>query len=255
MTPALATAPRADAAIAAPPPADRPELSEAAIAALRRDIDHTGYAVLPQYLSVAELEALRLFVRNAVAAAGDSYTVLSGPEPVAATALGDMAASPALRHLCIRLYEIATGRPAPDVPYYQILRCLTGSTGRQHSMVFHYDSYVLTLLLPIEVPAGTDSGELIVVPNARRVRRWYGTNLIDKLLLDNPLTQRILRRLAARRERFVRIALVPGNLYAFWGYRSIHTNAPCDADKIRATALFHFGDPHRDSRLKAWLRR
>jgi hypothetical protein len=46
----------------------------------------------------------------------------------------------------------------------------------------------------------------------------------------------------------------PGNLYLFWGYRSIHTNEPCDPDKIRATALFHYVDPHIGSRLKRALR-
>jgi hypothetical protein len=35
----------------------------------------------------------------------------------------------------------------------------------------------------------------------------------------------------------------------------VHTNMPCDPDKVRATALFHFGDPHSDSRLKRLLRR
>lgn len=44
--------------------------------------------------------------------------------------------------------------------------------------------------------------------------------------------------------------MVPGKLYLFWGYRSIHTNEPCDPDAIGATALFHFADPHSNSTLK-----
>jgi hypothetical protein len=123
-------------------------------------------------------------------------------------------------------------------------------------MVFHFDSYVLTLLLPIEVPAGKDNGELILLPNVRPIRRWYTSNLIDKVLLDNALAQWFLRRMARLHpQRFVRITLTPGDLYFFWGYRSIHTNAPCDIDKIRATALLHYADPHRESRLKNWLGR
>ena len=58
----------------------------------------------------------------------------------------------------------------------------------------------------------------------------------------------------ARSSHLVRIKLKPGNLYLFWGYRSIHTNEPCDPDKTRATALFHYVDPHTDSRLKRALR-
>jgi hypothetical protein len=95
---------------------------------------------------------------------------------------------------------------------FRDLRCLTGSSGREHSMVFHFDSHVLALLL--------------------------------------------LRGMSkSRPEQFVRISLVPGNLYFFWGYRSIHANAPCDIEKIRATALFHYVDPHSDSKLKRLLYR
>ena len=232
------------------------EVSEQEIFSLVRDIDCNGYGVLARYVSPADMDVLRHFIRGAVAAAGHRYTKLTGPVAVAETVLGKMTSSPALKRVCMRAYEIATSRPAPDQPYYQIVRCLAGASGRRHSMVFHFDSYVLTLLLPIEVPAGKDSGELIILPNVRRIRRWYARNLVDKILLDNPLTQRVLRgKVEAHPERFVRIPMVPGDLYFFWGYRSIHTNAPCDVDKIRATALFHYADPHRDSRLRKLLGR
>jgi hypothetical protein len=99
------------------------------------------------------------------------------------------------------------------------------------------------------------SGELVIFPNMRPVRNWYAQNLIDKVIIDNPLTQQLLKRLTnANSSRLVRIKLKPGDLYLFSGYRSIHTNEPCDPDKIRATALFHYVDPHRDSRLKHALR-
>lgn len=245
-----------DEPIALHQPSDCRDLSEEEISTLVQEINRDGYAVLPRYVAPADMDVLRQFVRDRVAEAGNRYTMMRGPEPVAETVLGRMASSPALRHICLRAYEIATSRPAPDQPYYQILRCLTGSTGRKHSMVFHFDSYVLTVLLPIEVPSGKDSGELIVLPNFRRVRRWYASNLVDKILLDNPLTQWGLRSIAKSiPDQFLRISMVPGDLYFFWGYRSIHTNAPCDPEKIRATALFHYADPHRGSRLRKWLGR
>jgi hypothetical protein len=244
------------------PPADASQsaalrdLTEAEISSLLQDIERSGYGVVAQYITTHDLELLRLFARDAVAAAGGRYTALNGYAPVANTALGKMAVSPALRHICRRAYELATSTSAPDQTYHQVLRCLTGDAGRKHSMVFHFDSYVLTALLPIEVPTGKENGELILLPNFRPIRRWYVTNLIDKVLLDNRLTQWLLRGLARLRpERFVRIAMTPGDLYFFWGYRSIHTNAPCDADRIRATALFHYADPHQGSSLKKILRR
>jgi hypothetical protein len=89
------------------------------------------------------------------------------------------------------------------------------------------------------------AGDLLMYPNTRKVRKTYLRNALDKVMLDNPISQRILRT-AVNTERFSpkRIKMQPGNLYFFWGYRSIHTNEPCDADKVRATALFHFANPH-----------
>jgi hypothetical protein len=232
------------------------ELTEVEIASLVQDIERSGYGVIAQYVTTEDLDLLRRFVRDAVAAAGDRYTSLTGYAPVANTGLGKMADSPALKRICMRAYELATSRPAPDQAYHQVLRCLTGSTGRKHSMMFHFDSYFVSVLLPIEVPTGKENGELILLPNVRRIRWWYVSNVIDKILLENALSQWLLRRMTRLHpERFVRIMLTPGDLYFFWGYRSIHTNAPCDADKIRATAIFHYADPHLTSALKKLLRR
>lgn len=231
-------------------------LAQTEIALLVQDIERSGYAVLAQYVGTEEIDLLRRFVRDAVATAADGYVALNGYAPVANTALGKMAVSPALKSIFMGAYQLATSKPAPDQTYHQVLRCLTGNMGRKHSMVFHFDSYVLTALLPIEVPTGKENGELILLPNVRPIRRWYVSNLIDKVLLDNALAQWILRVMAKLHpERFVKISMTPGDLYFFWGYRSIHTNAPCDADKIRATALFHYADPHRESRLRRLLRR
>jgi hypothetical protein len=191
-----------------------------------------------------------------VASAGGGYAALTGYAPVANTPLGAMANSAALKSVFRRVYELGASSPAKDDEYYQVLRCLTGETGQSHSMRFHFDSYLVTGLLPIEVPAGKSNGELILLPNVRPIRARYSSNLADKALLDNPLTQRVLRKIAARQaDRFVRIALKPGDLYFFWGYRSVHTNAPSDTDKVRATALFHFGNPHSGNALKNWLGR
>lgn len=232
------------------------ELADEEVASLVREIDRSGYAVLRQYVPPQDVDQLRLFVHDKVAAAGGSYVALTGDVPVANTALGAMSHSPGLKRIFRRVYELAASAPAKDDGYHQVLRCLTGDVGQKHSLMFHFDSYVVTALLPIEVPAGQSTGELILLRNVRPIRKRYLANLADKALLDNPLTQRVLRNMAARQaDRFVRLPMVPGDLYFFWGYRSVHTNMPCDPDKVRATALFHFGDPHSDSRLKRLLRR
>ena len=97
------------------------KLTEAEISALVKDIERSGYGVVAQYIMTDDLELLRRFVRDAVAAAGDSYTSLIGYAPVANTVLGKMADSPALKHICRRVYELATSAAAPDRTYYQVL--------------------------------------------------------------------------------------------------------------------------------------
>lgn len=85
----------------------------------------------------------------------------------------------------------------------------------------------------------------MLFPNTRKIHKTYLRNVIDKVLLDNAVTQWALRMLVTRRLLNIsRVKIVPGNAYFFWGYRSIHTNEPCDPDKVRATALFHYVNPH-----------
>jgi hypothetical protein len=84
-------------------------------------------------------------------------------------------------------------------------------------------------------------------------------NLIEKALLQNPLANRLYKRRYGSGLHDV-LKLAPGNLYFFWGYRTLHGNLPAEANTRRATLLFHYGDPHRGSivtktilKLK-WLR-
>jgi hypothetical protein len=80
---------------------------------------------------------------------------------------------------------------------------------------------------------------IITVPNALR-----GASAIWR---PTPATQFLLRHaFRSGLLKLKQIRMVPGNLNLFWGYRSVHANEACDPDKIRATALFHFGDPHAD---------
>ena len=112
--------------------------------------------------------------------------------------------------------------------------------------MFHYDSYVVTALVPIIIPKQGKSGDLLMFPNTRSIRPAYLINALDKVALDNKLTQKLLRRTVERNpDKPVRIKMQPGNLYLFWGYRSIHTNEPCDPENVRATALYHYANPHK----------
>src|SRR5260370_36305363 len=210
-----------------------------------------GFGVLPGYLQPEDLASLRNFVEAAVAAAGEQYVAFSGEELVAGTLLQSLSNSRAFVDVLHQIYELGADRAAPDQSLYQLRGCLKGESGVKHVLLFDYDSYVVTALLPVIIPTEGLTGKLVMAPNVRAMRTSYLFNLIDKIILDNPVTQMFLRR-AYRLGllKLKQIPMVPGNLYFFWGYRSVHANEACDPHKIRPTSLFHFGAPHATSRLR-----
>jgi len=232
------------------------EVSEATLDALSADIDRVGVGMIPNYVPAAQLERMRSFVAGAIASAGHQYVGFVGRDAVAGSAFADLSDAPAFRALMHRVYERGTRRPAPDVGLYQVLRCLAGETGKAHSLIFHYDSYVVTALIPVEIPRHGQTGDLVMLPFRRGLRRTYGANLIDKVLLDNKATQWVLRGLCKiGMLPLKRVKMIPGNIYFFWGYRTIHANEACDPTNVRATALYHFANPHADSSFHTTLRR
>jgi hypothetical protein len=80
------------------------------------------------------------------------------------------------------------------------------------------------------------------------VRSSLLLNVLEKALLQNPLSQKLVAKaIKAGLLKPLKVKLVPGNVYFFWGYRSLHANEPCDPHLLRCTALYHFGNPHADS--------
>lgn len=230
--------------------------SDAQIASLIHAIDTDGYAVLPNWASPAQLNDLQTLVTDKVAAAGNDYVALSGRQAVRGTPLHDWGGSRDFIDLCRRIVAGATGERSSDTSLTQTLRCLTGNGGRRESLIFHFDSFVLTTILPVCMPESGERGDLLMLPNRRPLRHSYLRNLMDKVLVDNRWVQRYLKnRLAQGDQMFTRIAMQPGHLYLFWGYRSLHTNMPVAEDASRATAVFHYHNVHGSSSLASRLRK
>ncbi len=229
-------------------------LSDHDMRAIVEKIDADGIFCMPSFFSELNLAKARQFVAEKLTQQQHQTVSLSRDEMVGSglEALGD---SIQFKDFCARLYSTGFHADAPEVKFYQILRCLTGRSALRHSLRFHYDSYLITLLIPIEIPTEGPRGDFLIIPNTRGVRSNYLLNLVDKVLVDSAVTQWLLRRLHRHRSRWIRhVHLMPGNLYIFWGYRSIHTNEPVNERAVRATALFHYVDPHDGSALKKRLR-
>jgi hypothetical protein len=74
--------------------------------------------------------------------------------------LRKLSASPAFVNLLHQVYEQGSGRAAPNQSLYQVLRCLKGKSGLKHAFYFHYDSYVVSALLPVIIPSQGSGGHL-----------------------------------------------------------------------------------------------
>jgi hypothetical protein len=137
-------------------------------------------------------------------------------------------------------------------PLY-VLRCVNRTLPAQ-SHLRHYDSHILTLLIPLRSAHGADeNGDLIVY---RRPRDQLSalTNVMAKVWLIAlrrlPLPMRRAQtRRDLSRQRCDRIACVPGNVYAFNGFVTRHANLHVERGE-RRTLIVHYYDPGMTAGLK-----
>lgn len=225
-----------------------PLIDRAAMKEAVMQMNEQGYACIPEFISRKHLEELREHVAREASRHHGEYFAHHGNAGLGRQ-LQALGSDPALRSLLSEVFQHGAGRRAFSDRIYQVLRCVQGSNGRKESNCFHYDATLVTALLPVEIPQeGTQRGDLLLFANSRRLRRSVLFNVVEKALLQNAFS-RWLIALGIRHGLLhpQRLQLQPGNLYLFWGYRTLHANEPCDPSLRRATAIFHYGDPHAGS--------
>lgn len=220
------------------------------------EIDSNGFAVLENYLSPAVLEQGRAFIEQQAANHHGEYFAMHGIEALGGSIMATLAMSAPFKEMMADLYRHQTGQdPSAAEQIFPVIRCLQGRGGLRQSHFYHFDATAVTALLPLFIPTEAEHcGDLIIFANIRPVRFNALRNVIEKALLHNTLSQKLVA-FAVKRGwlRPIRLKLVPGNLYLFSGYRSLHANDQCDPAMLRATTLFHFGNPHHDSLLARLL--
>lgn len=216
---------------------------------LAADMNEQGYAVLENALAPYVLEELRAYVDDQAARHNRQYFAYHGNAPLVGSRLAATAMSSEFRQHLVRLHEQGQGHAAPSDQVFPVLRCVQGHSGLKESNAFHFDATLLTMLVPIFIPdQGKDRGDLVLFPNLRKVRRSVLFNAAEKVVYQNPLCRRLMGWCIERGWlKPLLLRMKPGNVYFFWGYRSLHANQPCDPAHRRATALFHYGDPHAGS--------
>jgi hypothetical protein len=214
------------------------------------ELNSKGFFSIQNAIAPDVLEQFRNEVNRLVKIKGERYFSLINPYKEADSAFKPLGESKNFNELMRILATIGTTRDVSKSKLLNVLRVVTGSKADERSLQFHYDATVITALIPIFIPDGEsqESGHLVAVPNLRNIRSSAFINLIEKLFFQNPLVQKLTAYFLLRNksERHV-MKLQPGNIYFFWGYRTLHANLPIDPKILRATLIFHLGNPHENS--------
>jgi hypothetical protein len=213
-------------------------------------LDETGVVCIDNAVPAEWLAQARADVENRLSNHGLHDHFIRSPEGEENSAVEAFINSPSVRSL---LTDVVRAR-FPEGPGVleltgSALRVVAGPRGEGDAFWFHYDASVVTMVVPIFMPDAPrgNSGELVGLFNKRPFRRFVLANIIDKIVGQSQFYRtHILRRLD-RTDYLQRVDMEVGNLYLFWGYRSLHGNMPCESGALRATLLLHFGRPHGSS--------
>ncbi|MCW1381420.1 hypothetical protein OLX02_01155 [Novosphingobium sp. KCTC 2891] len=216
-----------------------------------RQLDRDGFVCLQDAVAPEWVERARAYVRRHLAANGDKFFSIIRPADEAGSPFDELVHDPKIVGLLEGVGRIACPQATFDDEVYNVLRVIAGPKGTDGSCEFHYDATVVTMLVPIFMPEGEphNSGELLTFPNKRPYRGSVLTNLAEKALVQNKWAwDRTEQEARANLSQHMQL-LHPGNLYLFWGYRTLHGNLPCAPNSLRTTLLLHHGDPHGGNAL------
>ncbi len=213
-------------------------------------LDETGVVCLENAVDANWLAEARANVEDRLSTHGEHDHFIRSPQGEEHSAVEAFISSPSVLSL---LGDIVRARfpegPAKLELTGSALRVIAGPRGDGDAFWFHYDASVVTMVVPIFMPdaARGNSGELVGLFNKRPFRRFVLANIIDKAVGQSQFYRRRILRRIDRTDYLQRVDMEVGNLYLFWGYRSLHGNMPCESGALRATLLLHFGRPHGSS--------
>jgi len=202
-------------------------------------------------LDLKALAAFQKEIESLISTKGKRYFSLSNPYKNIESKFALLDKSCNLKKFLFELAKSGTDKDVSNSEILNVLRIVTGKNADGQSLKFHYDATVITALIPILIPIGSieQCGHLLAYKNLRNIRKSTLINLIEKVILQNLISQKIISFLALRKIENYVCELKEGNIYFFYGYRTLHANLPVNPDYVRATLLFHFGNPHNDSFL------
>jgi len=210
-----------------------------------------GFYCLEKSLDLKALTTFQIEIESLINTNGNRYFSLINPYKNIESKFSIFDKSLNLKKFLFELAKSGTYSDVSNSEILNVLRIVTGKNTDGQSLKFHYDATVITALIPILIPIGSieHCGHLLAYKNLRNIRKSVLVNLIEKIILQNSISQKIASFLALRKIENYFCELKVGNIYFFYGYRTLHANLPVNPDYVRATLLFHFGNPHNDSFL------
>ncbi|MUL64476.1 hypothetical protein BOO86_08385 [Mycobacterium sp. CBMA 234] len=129
------------------------------------------------------------------------------------------------------------------------VRMVAGPHADGDAWWFHYDASVVTMVVPLFLPDAEpgESGELVGLFNKRPFRRSIAVNIVEKFVHQGGRFRRRVVRNLGRVGGPTVVDMNVGDVYLFWGYRSLHANMPIASGQRRVTLLIHYGQPHAPS--------
>jgi hypothetical protein len=210
-----------------------------------------GFYCLEKSLDLKALAAFQKEVDSLISTKGKRYFSLINPYKNIESKFALLDKSCNLKKFIIELAKSGANKDVSNSEILNVLRIVTGKNADGQSLKFHYDATVITALVPILIPNGSIEccGHLLAHKNLRNIRKSALVNFMEKIIVQNPISQKIISFLVLRKIENYVCELKEGNIYFFYGYRTLHANLPVNPDFVRATLLFHFGNPHNDSFL------
>ena len=226
---------------------------------IKKNIDEQGFHEEKNFFSDLEIERLRDFVNKKLKENNFQYFFLTSETSKSADndILNDnfffKRIEEILKNIIIE-YNFSIGN---NQRLYKVLRVVTGRKSNKVSLDYHFDAHVLTLLIPIYIPSRlmSDNGNLVIYKNLRKLHQNLILNILQKIIYQNFFSK--LLNFSFWKKFFGEqiLELVPGNIYIFNGFRTLHTNLPIHPEDVRATILVHYHDVFNESKLVDFNRR
>jgi hypothetical protein len=222
-----------------------------------KQMEREGFCCVCNAISTETLQTFRQEVQRLVRLNGRKFLFLINPHKDKDSVFQALASSNNFTKFLVELSNLGTNNDNSDFELLNVLRVVPGDKSTGQALNFHFDAEVVTALVPIDIPEGPPerAGHLVAIPNVRKIRKFVIHNLMEKLLVQNKLSGKLISYFALRnkQEKYI-FKLTPGNTYFFWGYRTLHANLPVDPKETRSTLLFHFGNPHKNSSIVRFIK-